>query len=654
MRRWVLFLTMLGLAFGGLGVAHGARTFVVKKDGSGPGGYTTINAASTLSQAGDVIEIQDSAVYDEPATVNLFGVALKCTVFPQATVKASASSVPVVISIHDGEIRNLRVVGKGGTGTWQMGLWSLGRTDIRDCFFADFAGPAVGLNAMKGYLLTGVCQGTYFINCAGGTITFDSNYDRKIPADKPAATDVGAYLINHCTILTLGQGLVSLTADFPTNGGSITVKNSVLGFFDKTLPFGTGPGKCYQICSIFSSGWYRDTQGNPLPGAHPSLDIQHDYNAYIGIWFLLWNWMDIDYVSSSPVGEHEIAPIDQLVIDPGFYNPVNYDLSLKSNSKLFGRGEGGSTIGVFQGFPIVPQIIVKKDGTGNATSVTEAIAKATYGDLIEIGDSATYDEPAPLTMAGLTLRGAYGQRPTIKCTQASADRLIQEMLDCTLVNLTLEGKAGKQIGLIAGGWTKIQDCTFKGFRQERAAVLSVVPGRPLKGWIRDTYFFDCTLSTISFTGWGNPTAAEAAPYLIDHCTIINDGDMQIWLEAGYPGDGSNITVKNSILGATWQGKFLTSIAMGAEAKPALAIKHFYNCYPSLGHLWQYGDRTDTGTLDPTELQDVDPLFSNPDLGDYSLQAKSPIFQKGEGSSTIGAFQIIIKTGVTADFSDPRL
>ncbi len=613
-----------------------AATVVVKADGSGAGGYTTIAAAAAVAVSGDTIEIQDSAVYDLTASLVLNGVNLKCTAANRATIQAQGTTpnvdaVGVLIGATNSRFENIKYIGKKSgldwPEDWQQAMRLYGTFSVKNCFFQDYRASAIVLYAIKGKVLTGTIEGTYMVNglyC----VECDSLFDAADPTTKPAAADVGSILINHCTLL--GGYNISLHANFPTNGGTINVKNSLLGAFDPTKDI----TNCYAISCPFITDWYVDAQGNPLAGAHLSNDILHSYNAYIGLWYLKWNWQDIDYISQNymaEIGPTEIAPVNPKVMDPGFTDPFNYDLSLKSNSKLIGKGEGGSTIGAFQSTDAPgPQIIVKKDGTGlggytQLTDTTGAIAAATFGDLIEIQDSATYDEPKDIKMQGISLRGAAGQRPTITRSATSATRLIYGFYDGSMENLNLIGKAdGSQMGFVGANLVTIKNCTLKngGF------TLGVGASTKAIITITDTYIINAGMA-FDFASWAG-LEENVGPYLINHCTIIATGPY-INLEDAYPTDGSNITIKNTIMG-TWDGNaWVAAPVFASNIYGIPPINHRYNLYAKLA-------ASGTITLDATEIKDVDPKFADQANGDFSVLPSSPAVGKAESLTTIGVFQ----------------
>ena len=66
-------------------------------------------------------------------------------------------------------------------------------------------------------------------------------------------------------------------------------------------------------------------------------------------------------------------------------------------------------------------IIVKQDGSGNAVTVQGGILLAASGDVVEIGDSATYTEDVTIGKS-ITLRAAEGQTPVIIATNTTPAR----------------------------------------------------------------------------------------------------------------------------------------------------------------------------------------------------------------------------------------
>ena len=632
-----------------LGSSAMAATIAVKADGSGAGGYTTVEAGVAASADGDTIEIQDSAVYDIKAQLNLTNRTLKGATGFQPTIKSSGVTAgvdlaTVLMQLENSTIENIKFVGKVGTGAWpadyQIAAWVFGQWTIKDCFFQDFQAEVFYFMAADGKVLSGTMTGCYTVNCASNTFAFDAYAPEGVTP--PTAANVGAMLFDHCTLLSRGNNF-NLRNPFPTNGGTITVKNSVMGIFQKELPWGFQNGKSWGINCPFTTEWTRDASNNPIPGNHLSNDFVHSYNVYIGMWYFKWNWMDISYNSgayNTEIGSTELGTTNQQVMDVGFVDALNYNLALKPNSKLVGRGEGGSTVGAFQvPTPPMPQAIVKQDGTGNYTTIEAAMVNATFGDLIEIGDSGTYDVTADIHLLGMSLRGAEGVRPTIKHTAGGdVGRCINELQSGSLENLTIVGHPTEnQMGLAGGGRLSIKNCRFENFKLDSCVIIGAQANTPLTGEISSTYFYNCGQNAIVFAGWGTVTAADAGLFTIDHCTFLNTAGPFAYISNGYPSSGAVVTIKNSIMTAYTGGAFVSAKPFGAEVLAKVRFKHSYNLYNVL-------DATGFGfVIDPagTELSNVDPKFVNIATGDLTVKATapaSPAIFKGEGGSTIGVFQ----------------
>ena len=633
-KLWFAWGLMVALLAGNLRLADAGNTIVVRKDGSGPGGHTTIASATTVAAAGDTIEIQDSAVYDEKTSITLAGVNLKCTAAQRATIEASGAipgvdRVDVIIDATDCTIENIKLRGQANDS--QSGLVGSGTVNIKNCFIQDFTrAGAITLHARSGKVLRGAMESSSMVNCGSSEVYFSG-----AGSPAPTADAVGPFLIDHCTLLSFATSNVCLAANFPTNGGSITVKNSILGAFDKSKPLGTGDDKCYNINCPFMTEWF-GWPTTPQAGAHPSNDINHSYNAYIGLWNLKWNWQDIDYISgNSELGPTEIGPTYPNSMDPGFTDPFNYDLSLKDHSKLIGKGEGGSTIGAYQSSATPgPQWIVRQDGGGDFTKIEDAFAAATFGDLIEIGDSGVYDLAMDVSLVGLHLRGVAGQSPTIKhTTGGNTSRCIYEMSSGgTLENVTLLGhETLKQMGMAGSGYWVVRNCTFKNFTQDSCMIIGAIPWVTLSGEVTGCYFINCGKNAIDFQGWASPDESAAGPFMIDHCTFVTTAGPQICLDSGYPSAGDNITVKNSILSSYAGGTWVAAKPFGVLELSTVKIVHHYNCFPKLDPIG-FGFVLDAAS----ELKDIDPEFTNISTGDCTLQDISPMIGFGENYSTIGA------------------
>ena len=638
--KYILAMIAMLVLLGSTAIAQ--STIAVKADGSGVGGYNTVEAAVDASVAGDTIEIQDNGVYNIKKILNLTDRNLKGKEGFLPTIKSTGiednvDRVLIFMAMDNSSIENIKFIGKFGTGAWpadyQIGAVIYGQWEIKNCHFIDFQAETLSFKAVDGKVLTGSMTGCYTVNSLG--FRFEGS-------DGLSVATVSTMLFDHCTLLTLGNNF-NLGVYFPTNGGTITVKNCVMGLFNKTLPWGFQNGKAFGINAAFTTEWTYDGDGKPLGGWHTSNDFNHSYNAYIGLWYFKWNWQDIDYVSSIynyEIGPTEIGTTTQLVMDVGFTDPLNYDLTLKPNSKLIGKGEGGSTIGAYQTttHPL-PQIVVKQDGTGNFTTIEAAMAAATFADTIEIGDSGVYDLTADVHLLGMSLRGAEGVRPTIKHTEGgTVGRCIYEMQNGSLENLTLVGHATEsQLGLAGGGHFVIKNCTFKNFANDSCIIMGAFGGLKLWGDISDTYFINCGENAIALAGWGSPTAADAGDYLISHCTFVNNVGPFVYIANGYPSSGGLVTIKNNIFTAYTGGAYVAAKPFGAEVLSKVRFKHSYNLFNKL-------DATGFGfviDVNGSEIQDKDPMFldmNNIELGVKATAPASPAIFKGENGSTMGVFQ----------------
>ena len=276
----MMLLAMMGLL---ASTAMAATTLVVKK-AAGTGEYATLAAAAAVAVAGDTIEIRDSEIYDLTATLILNGVDLKCTAASRATIQAIGTTadvdlVGVMIRAENSTIENIKLAGKG-VNAWQVAVVGQGAINIKNCFIQDFGAESVVLLAAVGKVSSGSMLYTYIVNCEANTISFDTD-----PTAGPEA--VGAFVIDHCTILSMRENCPFVVRPYyPTNGSNITVKNSIVGIFKKDRPlataFSTGS-------AIFSAYPLLDATNQPIAGGHThgKLAINHSYNAYLNVW-LFW------------------------------------------------------------------------------------------------------------------------------------------------------------------------------------------------------------------------------------------------------------------------------------------------------------------------------------------------------------------------------
>ena len=308
------------------------------------------------------------------------------------------------------------------------------------------------------------------------------------------AGDPYPVLFDHCTMVAgqFGNVLTSNALDF-TN---VTIKNSILS----TIP-------------ALSNAWGVIF----IDGSHSSV---RSYNCYY------------------QPGDNVSLGTGDIFVNPGFTNAAAGDYTLAVDSPLFGLGEGGSNIGADQ-TPYTPKTLaVKQDGTGDFTSVGAAVAAAKAGDKIEIQQfTAPFEEAAVLTL----------HKTAIKCTTAQPATLNIAgprgfaMVNSSLENINIVGaNVGGSFGLEVRGAFSIKKCTIKGWGETCLDIYQDA-GAGTTGSVTGTYLIG---GRVGFFVNGNGAPADALPILFSHCTMAAD---QFGNVIAPPGDGSNVTITNSIL-----------------------------------------------------------------------------------------------------------
>jgi hypothetical protein len=345
-------------------------------------------------------------------------------------------------------------------------------------------------------------------------------------------------------------------------------------------------------------------------------------------------------------------------------------------SSLNGNGTNGSTIGAYQtGFAqVIGDLIVRQDGLGDTTNLDEALTSVTLGagHIIEIQQWTTdFSSHNPATTAG-------DMQMSLICTDSKGNATI---------NVTSDVTWGPQFAKVANGYIKninfvgtgntgdngttttihpvtfiwvmaapydIENCSFKNYNGYALGTFFDQPTLTnSKVTFKGNYFFNCAqgiqCDIYSSTGTGVPVTT------IDHNTIdcrttTDTAATAIivqnnWFDTSKGNDrnGAKIIVSNNILKVTpgGQGVF---VANGLTNVNGLQSAFSYDdwIYPAgtVRQWWGSGPLA----LGGTELDNVDPLFTDEANGDLSVLVNSPMVGAGQslgtglGRSTIGAFQ----------------
>lgn len=144
--------------------------------------------------------------------------------------------------------------------------------------------------------------------------------------------------------------------------------------------------------------------------------------------------------------------------------------------------------------------------------------------------------------------------------------------------------------------------------------------------VSNSTFWDIKNDAISVYGGDDDPTTEGPEVVIDHVTIYNTGHYLINLK-----DVDNASITNSILVNNYDIVNGTNKTLGAPWLVAGArIAYTDTLNISDDGAW-------TGGGDPTveNLLAVDPMFADPDNGDFTLVEGSPVIGMGEDGSTLG-------------------
>jgi len=254
-------------------------------------------------------------------------------------------------------------------------------------------------------------------------------------------------------------------------------------------------------------------------------------------------------------------------------------------------------------------IIVKQDGTGDYTSLKEAIKAAKKGQIVEIGDSATY-EFRDLTGSDATIRGALGHWPVL-APKARARLGAKKAIERVVV----DGSKGR-LALFA-----YPDCAFRNvrFRNSTRSVLV----QALSGNIT---FENCLITeTKALVQPLGGKGKKKRRVVLRNCTLANVEQI-----------GAPLGSMDCILEAT--GCVFQRVGVLAQAfkdetvkgEPTISCRPSRNCYHEVGEFRNFGD----AAADPDSIK-ADPKFVDAASGDYHLAPDSPCRGKGPDGKDMG-------------------
>jgi len=278
---------------------------------------------------------------------------------------------------------------------------------------------------------------------------------------------------------------------------------------------------------------------------------------------------------------------------------------------------------------------IKSDGTGDAPTIQAGVDSSEVGDIVLVA-AGTYYENVSSTVQDLTLISESGPDVTV-IDGAGVGRCVY-VEDCSLVEgFTLRnGDASLGGGVMLWGRGELVGLiVLQNSAAEGGGVwIGSKLGRPNE--IRDCLVYGNTASDCG-GGIFASSPGDFSDILIGNCTIDDNGAPEggnVYAVA-WVGGWAWIDVHNCIITSSEQGEgvFLVDpgLAAGIECNSV-----WNNAGGNYGGVYPYDDPTGTrGNIS------VDPLFCDPQMGDYTLQSGSPCLPSnhpdGYDCGLIGAY-----------------
>lgn len=293
----------------------------------------------------------------------------------------------------------------------------------------------------------------------------------------------------------------------------------------------------------------------------------------------------------------------------------------------------------FGGMLQAADIIVKADGSGNYTTIHDALAAATPGDVIIINDNAAYEGVNGFSGKSATIKAGAGFTPTFKVSPLnpgwynSSFYLYGAASQLTFEGLKIVSNGGNSYFVYnsvgdASVMVTLKNCDIEGsfaWLLANGYAAASVAGATVK-------MVGCTIKTVNSISIMRLGGSDAKG-IIDQCTFIQDpaatddagvvDDLRCWVQSW--GTGNTITITNSIF-IDSAGKLTSGIAaheLGTANDFAVTLDY---CIYGASQLGPEAAITETATNSLTS----DPRVN---MGQY---ASDPYFGLLYGSPAIGA------------------
>ncbi len=344
-------------------------------------------------------------------------------------------------------------------------------------------------------------------------------------------------------------------------------------------------------------------------------------------------------------------------VDPLFTDAVNGDLTLLESSPAYLAGSDGKTLGDPRWWPRLSGRIYVSAGRDQ---ISAAVAAANPGDIIELtSDGGLYVESTTLLIdKPLTIQAGEAVVEPPVWTTDDGNYLIQTQAGLQLVGVVLDGAKGALpaaggIATDSSGYSLIlQECELRNFSGESSTAGHAIYDGLYSGVldsliISNCYFYNMNhegiyhggrttaeIGSVKYFHMTNSTMAKIGDdaiyirdhdgnfltpgpvFIVDHCTIY-DGFDSYGILAHHI---DNAVIKNTIAA----GSVVKGTAFYLYGDNSIVKNSIY-----------FNTKINLHTGKSENLLSVDPLFVDPEAGNFMLFANSPAVNYGDDSSTIG-------------------
>jgi len=417
-------ILLLGLAAIHLAAGASARTLTVRQDGTGD--YLTLGEAFTASQPNDTILVGPGTYTEPDLTAPRHPLTILSTHGPGETRFAGYGTMEFGTRDQDSVLDGF-TFSKSGLGR-AIYISSGARLAIRNCIFEDNLGGALFVAYGYPYETTLVVEDTHFRGNAlrADKVTIYALTDVRLSVTRCVFEDNGRaiaavgstvlivdsrFIRNHASAIHIrGSGSFDIQRCLIAENGSETTNNPIVEIL------GT-PGTI-ENCTFYENMSGGGSLSVDNDGVSVDRNIFYGQSRGAGIYY--------DNVIGPQAGPHacnlfvrneggsivgDIRSPTDIIADPGFCDAPGGDFGVSTLGRAApANSPCGELIGAYSPNcdidpappppppPPPPQlgsfIVVRKDGTGDFTTITAAAAAATPGDTIFVDGGGAYSESA--------------------------------------------------------------------------------------------------------------------------------------------------------------------------------------------------------------------------------------------------------------------